>query len=91
MPGNIFFIIRGHEIYGQVIVNYELKKGLDSLYAEDQKFRSIFSQPPAVYNKKKDSLAKVFGVQIKDLDNFLMKKYVETDSSNIKRIARIIE
>lgn len=88
----ILFLLAGKsDIYGQGKYNYELKKELDSLYAEDQKFRNIFSQPPAFYNEKKDSLAKVFGVQIKDLYNFLMKKYVETDSDNIKRIAWIIE
>ena len=74
-------------IQGQDHINTTLKKELDSIHVEDQKYRSIMSLNMDV---KGDSLAQVFGVSRVALPDHLWKLQLQVDSTNIIRLQQII-
>lgn len=73
-------------IHAQQSINIELKKELDSIYILDQQLREFFYKPVNA-----DSMAQLYHVPKSELMNYLNKKMVETDSSNMKRIEAIIK
>jgi hypothetical protein len=81
------FIIAGQLTFAQ-IYNIPLKKELDSLYNEDQKWRELISSE--IFQEKQDSLAKSLGVQKNNLLNYVLATMKRTDSLNIIRIDQII-
>jgi hypothetical protein len=74
---------------GQTSVNLTLKSELDSIFQLDQKYRVLlFSEE---LKSRPDSVAKSYGVETSQLQNFLINKMVSIDSTNIKRIDEIIK
>jgi hypothetical protein len=76
-------------VSGQTPVNQALKRELDSIYQLDQQYREVlFSEE---LQSKPDSIAKIYGVEKSQLQNFLINRMVAADSANIKRIDEIIK
>jgi len=65
--------------------NFMLKVELDSLYHIDQSYREIMMSQP-----KKDLLAKAENLSSEEVDQRIFDKMNEIDSSNIKRVKKII-
>lgn len=74
---------------GQTRMNIQLKKELDSIYIQDQKFRELLSS--TLLRTKADSLAKVFGVPAAQLLDYVMKQMTLVDSTNLVRIDQIVQ
>ena len=64
-----------------------LKKQLDSLLREDQKYRELFAF--GTYKTKENSLSKVFNVPASGLFNAINNRMIEADSSNTRIIQHI--
>jgi hypothetical protein len=73
-------------VQGQL--NQSLKKELDSIYSEDQRYRELLFSDQ--FKEKADSIAAFFKVDRKDLLNYLMTKMQKVDSANLVRIEAII-
>lgn len=73
---------------GQTTINLTLKNKLDSIFQLDQKYRLLLISEEL--KSRPDSLAKSYGVETSQLQNFLITKMVSIDSSNIKRVDEII-
>lgn len=80
----LFLIFPPMVVNGQV--NKILKIELDSIYRRDQLYREI-----AQNSVKKDSLGSAHQFSKTELEQHIFRKMTEIDSSNIKRIKRIIE
>ena len=70
-------------------LNLRLKKELDSIYAEDQRYRELLFSDQL--KGKADSIAAFYKVDKKDLVNYLMTAMQKADSSNIIRVGEIIK
>lgn len=69
-------------------ISINLKKELDSIYTIDQKYRELLQS--GILQSKQDSLAQVFNVSVDNLQDYVIKTMMQTDSSNFKRIEEII-
>jgi hypothetical protein len=74
---------------GQTSINLTLKSELDSIFQLDQKYRLLLISEEL--KSRPESVAKSYGVEASQLQNFLITKMVSIDSSNIKRIDKIIK
>jgi len=74
---------------GQQQLNLSLKKELDSIYAEDQRYRELLFSDQL--KGKADSIAAFYKVDKKDLVNYLMSAMQKADSANIVRVEEIIK
>ena len=69
--------------------NLRLKHELDSIYAVDQKWRSLLFDPHQRH--RPDSLARALGVTRESLPTYIPGQMLRTDSSNIARLRLIIK
>ncbi len=76
-------------INGQSKINQTLKKELDSILIEDQKFRELISSE--LLQTKADSIAASFKIPINELTNYIVKMIPLTDSLNLERVEQIIK
>lgn len=73
--------------FGQLSINKNLKKQLDSLIVLDQKYRGIIQELSD--SLKKDSIASIYKVPFKKIDNYLWKLQTDIDSSNLVFIENV--
>lgn len=73
----------------QTPINQPLKRQLDSVYTEDQRYRELLFSP--LLTTKADSLAAVYNLPKKDLLDGLMKKLQATDSSNMAAVEAVFQ
>jgi hypothetical protein len=76
-------------VQAQSQVNQSLKKELDSIYGEDQKYRELLFSD--LLKTKADSIAASYKVAKNELLNYLMQKMQVTDSLNLIRIQQLIQ
>jgi hypothetical protein len=69
--------------------NPRLKHELDSIYAVDQKWRSILFDPRV--GRQPDSLARALGVTRESLPTYIPGQMLQTDSTNRARIKAILK
>lgn len=69
-------------------LNLQLKHELDSLYAEDQRYRAMLFDPRQSGNP--DSLAQVLGVPKAELNQTLMSRMLQADASNLVRVQALL-
>ena len=69
--------------------NPRLKQELDSIYAVDQKWRSMLFDPRQRF--RPDSLARVLGVTKESLPTYIPRQMMRTDSLNIIRMRVILK
>ena len=69
--------------------NPRLKQELDSIYATDQKWRSMLFNPRQRF--RPDSLARALGVTKESLPTYIPRQMMRTDSLNIIRIRAILK
>ena len=69
--------------------NPRLKHELDSIYAMDQRWRSMLFEPRQRH--RPDSLAKVLGVPKASLNDYVMRRMMQTDSANQGRVKQILK
>ena len=74
---------------GQSKINQNLKKELDSIFIEDQKFRELISSD--LLQTKADSLAASFKIPTNELTNYIVKMIPVKDSLNLERVEEIIK
>ncbi|GAB3735485.1 hypothetical protein GCM10027594_16770 [Hymenobacter agri] len=67
--------------------NLRLKHELDSIYAVDQKWRSLLFGP----RHRPDSLARALGVTRESLPTYLPGQMLRTDSTNLRRVKVIVQ
>ena len=72
----------------QITVNPRLKHELDSIYAVDQKWRGMLFEPRQ--HHRPDSLATALGVPKENLNGYVMRRMLQTDSANQARIKLIM-
>jgi hypothetical protein len=68
--------------------NPRLKHELDSIYAVDQKWRSMLFEPRVRH--RPDSLARALGVTRESLNDYVMRRMMRTDSANQVRVKAIM-
>jgi hypothetical protein len=73
----------------QVTVNQALKHELDSIYAVDQKWRSLLFNPHQ--RPRPDSLARALGVTRESLPTYILRQMMRTDSANQVRVKQILK
>jgi hypothetical protein len=73
----------------QMPKNPRLKQELDSVYAVDQKWRSMLFDPRQRF--RPDSLARALGVTRESLPTYIPRQMLRTDSLNILRIRTILK
>ena len=73
----------------QALLNPGLKHELDSIYAVDQKWRSMLFNPRI--NRRPDSLARSLGVTRESLSDYVMRRMLQTDSANQVRVKAILK
>lgn len=69
--------------------NLRLKQELDSIYAVDQKWRSMLFDPRQRF--RPDSLARALGVTRESLPTYVPRQMMRTDSLNILRVRAILK
>jgi hypothetical protein len=69
--------------------NPRLKQELDSIYAVDQKWRSMLFDPRRRF--RPDSLARALGVTRESLPTYIPRQMLRTDSLNILRIRTLLK
>ena len=69
--------------------NPHLKHELDSIYAVDQRWRSMLFDPRIA--RRPDSLASALGVTHESLSNYIPSQMLRTDSSNMVRMKAILK
>jgi hypothetical protein len=69
--------------------NPRLKHELDSIYAVDQKWRSLLFDPHR--RPRPDSLARALGVTRESLPTYIPGQMLRTDSTNLVRVRQIIK
>lgn len=69
--------------------NPRLKQELDSIYAVDQKWRSMLFDPRQRF--RPDSLARALGVTRESLPTYVPRQMMRTDSSNILRVRTMLK
>ena len=72
----------------QAQLNQSLKKELDSIYSEDQRYRVLLFS--GQLKGRADSIAEFYQVDKKDLVNYLMITMQKVDSANLARVEAII-
>jgi len=75
--------------FGQTQLNQKLRKELDSIYYEDQRYRELLFSD--LLKKKADSITQFYKIDKKDLSNYLMTTLQKVDSTNLARIEEIIK
>ena len=75
--------------FGQTQLNQKLRKELDSIYYEDQRYRELLFSD--LLKEKADSIAQFYKIDKKDLSNYLMTTLQKVDSTNLARIEEIIK
>ena len=73
----------------QAPINSRLKHELDSLYAVDQRWRSMLFNPRIA--RRPDSLARALGVTRESLTTYIPDQMLRTDSSNAVRMRAILK
>lgn len=73
----------------QTAINQPLKRELDSIYAVDQRWRSILFDPRIV--RRPDSLARALGVTRESLPTYIPRQLMQTDSTNLRRMRVILK
>ena len=73
----------------QVAVNQPLKHELDSIYAVDQRWRSMLFDPRI--NRRPDSLARALGVTRESLSTYIPGQMLRTDSTNQVRMKQLLK
>ena len=73
----------------QVPLNPRLKHELDSIYAMDQRWRSMMFDPRI--NRRPDSLARALGVTRASLPTYIPGQMLRTDSTNLVRMRHILK
>ena len=73
----------------QATLNPHLKRELDSIYAVDQKWRSMLFNPRI--NHRPDSLARALGVTRESLSTYIPGQMLRTDSANFVRTKAILK
>jgi hypothetical protein len=73
----------------QAILNQPLKHELDSIYAVDQKWRSLLFDPHQRH--RPDSLARALGVTRESLPTYIPRQMMRTDSTNLVRVKQILK
>ncbi|OGX87216.1 DUF6624 domain-containing protein [Hymenobacter glacialis] len=73
----------------QATINKPLKHELDSIYAVDQRWRSMLFNPRI--NRRPDSLARALGVTRESLPTYIMTQMMRTDSSNTARMKVLLQ
>lgn len=77
--------------HGQAKLNQRLKRELDSIGIEDQKYRLLFMAPMVNgASPKLDSVAKVAMIPAEQVGEYVSQRMVAIDSLNIKRISQLI-
>jgi hypothetical protein len=84
----IFILLFTIKTFGQKTINIELKRQLDSIMVLDQKYRSFINGLSDTLFK--DSIAKKNNLNEGDVENFLWKKQLPLDSSNLIFIEKTI-
>jgi hypothetical protein len=69
--------------------NPRLKHELDSIYAVDQRWRTMLFDPRI--NRRPDSLARVLGVTRESLPTYIPRQLLRTDSTNLARVKFILK
>jgi len=69
--------------------NPRLKHELDSLYAVDQRWRSMLFDPRI--NRRPDSLARALGATRESLPTYIPGQMLRTDSTNLVRMRQILK
>ncbi|GAB2856741.1 DUF6624 domain-containing protein [Hymenobacter ruber] len=69
--------------------NLRLKHELDSVYAVDQKWRSLLFDPHR--RPRTDSLARALGVTRESLPTYIPRQMMQTDSANQVRVKQILK
>ena len=69
--------------------NPRLKHELDSIYAVDQRWRSMLFDPRIA--RRPDSLARALGTTRESLNGYVMRRMMRTDSANQVRMQRILQ
>lgn len=86
----IFCIVASNfAVFAQSKINFELKKELNSILIEDQKWRDLLISD--LMSTKRDSLAEAFKVDKKDIVPYIVKKIPLSDSLNLARVEKIIK
>jgi hypothetical protein len=75
---------------GQSKLNLRLKRELDSIEVVDQQYRLLLMGGPTM-RPRLDSVARVAGVPVEKVGDYLGQRMTATDSVNIKRIVQIIK
>jgi len=73
----------------QTGINASLKRELDSIYAVDQKWRSMLFSPRQRF--RPDSLARALGVTRQSLPTYIPRQMLRTDSLNLLRMRMILK
>jgi hypothetical protein len=85
----LWMLSAAHTAAGQARFNPALKRELDSIFAVDQKWRSmLFDQR---LNRRPDSLAAALGVTKEALGPYIGRRMQQTDSSNQVRVRAILK
>ena len=78
-----------HLSAAQATINQPLKHELDSIYAMDQRWRGMLFDPRI--NRRPDSLAQALGVTREGLNDYVMRRMLQTDSTNQVRVKVILQ
>ena len=73
----------------QTTLNLRLKHELDSIYALDQRWRSLLFAPHQ--HLRPDSLARALGVTRESLPTYIPRRMMQTDSANLVRLKVILQ
>lgn len=85
----VLLLSAAHSVVGQSRLNPALKRELDSIYATDQRWRTmLFDQR---LSRKPDSLAAALGVPKESLFPYIGRRMQHTDSSNQVRVRAILK
>ncbi|SFQ38929.1 DUF6624 domain-containing protein [Hymenobacter arizonensis] len=85
----VLLLSAAHSVLGQSRLNPALKRELDSIYAVDQRWRSmLFDQR---LSRKPDSLAAALGVPKEALFPYIGRRMQQTDSANQVRVRAILK
>ena len=82
----ILISLSAHSSIGKNRYNSILKKELDSITADDQRYREIMTLQPGI---KRDSIARAFGILPDDVNNHFAGLQARLDSINLSRITSI--
>lgn len=80
----LFLLAAASAVRAQTRLNASLKRELDSIYAVDQKWRSMLFDPRRRF--RPDSLARALGVTRESLPTYIPRQMLRTDSLNIRRL-----